>query len=318
MPRLYVICDTNVYRTLGTDRFTQLRARERARSVVARASYWVIHELVAHLANRTDLDFSSSLAALRRLAEHCAYYDGSKMVVGFLGDTEEHLDEIIFGIRSSRNEALAYGQLVGVIATAAGPDDWRSYQTAIEEIARTVAKTEEEHVERFQRVLASMDTKLGGKDAVRSTPGLGNAIAKMIESDAGMRGAADMMVCSVALRRGLVLSEEARKELVERMLAIFPFQLRLYNAVAARAVREGIDMSSRRNRNWVWDWMVAFSTSVVAHIDGIPIWLVTDDNLILDAASATNSRTVVRTVAEYESALSLESAEFAVVVAASA
>jgi len=315
MPRLYVVFDTNVYRTLGADRFTKLRKSERAHSVIGRASYWVIHELVAHLANREDAAFARSLAALRRLAEHCSYYDGSRTVVGFLGDTEEHLDEIIFQIPSTRDEAQAYGQLIGALVSAATPDDWKPYQAAIEQIAENVVRLEEANVERFRRILASMNGKLGASDAIRRTTGLADAIAKMILSQAGMQGAAEMMVRSAAMRRGLTLSEETECELVERMLTIFPFQLRLYNAVAARVVREGIDMGGSANRNWVWDWMVAFSTSVVAHVDGIPIWLVTDDTLILDAASASGPRSVVRSLTQYEAVLELLPQEFARAIA---
>lgn len=98
------------------------------------------------------------------------------------------------------------------------------------------------------------------------------------------------------------------------MLSVFPFQLRLYNVVAARVIREGLDMSRRRNRNWVWDWMIAFSTSVGAYVDGVPIWLVTDDQLILEVAAESGARRVVRTVAEYEGLLALSSEEFAAAV----
>jgi hypothetical protein len=315
VPRLYVVCDTNVYRSLGAERFKELRARERTHSVVAKASYWVVHELVAHLASREDPSYTRSLAAVRRLAEHCTQYDGSRTLIGFLGDTEEHIDEIILHIPPKHDQAEAYGQLVLGIAHAASPEDSERYQSRIEEVAANVANQEEAQVSRFQRILSSMNEqlteKLGVTDPIRQTPGLADRMAQKIESDEGMRGAAEMMVRSAAMRRSVELTLEEKRELEERMLSVFPFQLRLYNAVAARVVRQGIDMSSRRNRNWVWDWMVAFSTSVVAHVEGVAIWLITDDQLILDAAADADARGVVHTVPEYEALLALPAEEFA-------
>lgn len=110
---------------------------------------------------------------------------------------------IIFRIPAAPDEAEAYGQLVLGIAKASTPDDWQRYQRSIEEIAVTVSKQEEAQVSRFQRIVASIKEKLketlGVPDAIRTTSGLADRMARMIESEEGLRGAAEMMVRSAAM-----------------------------------------------------------------------------------------------------------------------
>ncbi len=105
------------------------------------ASYWVVMELLSHLADPSDASFKPAWAALRRLWQHCA--DDTRNV-RWLADPENHACQTLFGeaIPDRADEAASYGSILGTVVHAESPNDWTHLQPALDYLADHVRQIE--------------------------------------------------------------------------------------------------------------------------------------------------------------------------------
>ena len=105
---------------------------------------------------------------------------------------------------------------------------------------------------------------------------------------------------------GIELSEEELAEKVKVVKEAFPVPLHLFNTLVRNIVENGLDMTKKKRANYLWDFHIAFSTGTGANIDGVPIWLVTDDREILNAAATAGATQNVKSFDEYTHVLDLK------------
>jgi hypothetical protein len=171
MPRLFVVFDTNLYRTLGNARFDALRAKERARGIVGIASYWVALELIAHLDSPDDPSFAASWAAIRRLVRHCTSYDGRRHIVHFIADSREHAQRLLFGrVREARPDEnpTIYGELLGHISEATSLEGLNQVKSAIAAVAQKLREDEAAFRDRMWHVAEANHACCAGRRELAS------------------------------------------------------------------------------------------------------------------------------------------------------
>lgn len=116
MPRIRVAYDTNVYRGIGQQDFAAIRRLERNHSITGAASYWVVAELLADLVDASDPSFSAAGAGLRRLVEHCRYYNGSQYCLRMIADVDAQVAYRLFGWRlPGARESGFFAGLAGAV-----------------------------------------------------------------------------------------------------------------------------------------------------------------------------------------------------------
>jgi hypothetical protein len=84
---------------------------------------------------------------------------------------------------------------------------------------------------------------------------------------------------------------------------LIPDAIRLLVAVLRRLVCDGIRLDVQKHRNTLWDTHLACCATSFSRIDRTPVWLVTNDRPILNAAEESGSRDVIMSLREYEEAL---------------
>lgn len=113
-----------------------------------------------------------------------------------------------------------------------------------------------------------------------------------------------MIVLKAADELKLQLDQAALEEKVNFMVTVFATPLALYNEIIQRIIMDGCDLRKKGRENWIWDTQMAFQTSPLAVLGESPIWLVTDDGAILDAASEAGAKEVVKSLVDYRAFLS--------------
>lgn len=298
--RLWVVYDTNSYRELSPARFTKLHKCELRRGIDALASYWVATELLSHMAKSTDKAFRSSWAALRRLWRHCAP-DGRN--IQWLADSEAHVCHTLFGIDipGRKAEAAVYGLLVGSIANAASAADWKHLQPALDGLAAHVEQIEQQFRDDvWNYVIVSVNPNATSWAPSAATSALRAQLAAVFSSNQGRDLSAQMFVRKAAADAQLTLTPQEVAEKAQEVRRAFPIPVEYYNAVLLKIVQSGLDLDDKTNRNAIWDVQIAFSASPAASLQGAPVWVVTTDGLLLEAAKSADAGSVARGLKDFE------------------
>lgn len=302
MPRLIVVADTNAYIGLSPDTLPSLIIRERSSGIVAWASYFVVDELVARAAS-SDADRSArGTAALRKLADHCAYYDGVQRV-NFLADPRHQLATVLFGARRHRDQRAidTYGTVVKQIAALPNNQVWPPW-------LQDFGVGMRDHIEDGERVFVDAIWNGIVKNIVpaattwadvRTDRALAEKLAAEIDGPEGDALAATMIAeLLVSFSDGPVPAER-QKWAAETLRLSFPLSIKVFNALLARVMRRGLDVSKPAVRNTLWDMQLGMSVPRSAAISTLPVWLVTGDELIHDAAAAGGASHLVIRLADY-------------------
>jgi hypothetical protein len=312
MPRLFVVFDTNAYRSTSDHDLGAIRDLERSKSVVGMASYWVVFELLAHVADPGDPSYGFALAGVRRLARHAAQYDGQRHILRLLADSEDHVFRALFGyqIPNRANAAETFGRLVGAVADGKSPTDWSAFQPQLDALKSYVAATEAQFAaDVFDNVVKAHWPKAQSWSDVASDPKMKNDLIAYLSTPQANAAAAGALVIKAASEISHQLSPEEASRFVTKVLELFPAPIAFYNAFLKK-VATGYDLSVSKNVNSLWDMQVVFSTSMEATIGGAPIWIVTSDKAVLSAAVDAHMGSRVMTLSNYRSALSLDIDDF--------
>jgi hypothetical protein len=95
-------------------------------------------------------------------------------------------------------------------------------------------------------------------------------------------------------------SDEELARAASRCEQMFPVPLRLYNAIIAKLI-ESPEYNLAKRANLFWDLQLAFTVSPSLRAFDAPVWLVTSDVAILDAAREAEAGHFVRSLDEYRS-----------------
>jgi hypothetical protein len=302
MPRLNVVFDTNVYRKLSKSQFAHLLALERRQSVIAFASFSVASEMLSHLVSESDPNYRPSLAGLRRLTEHCTRYDGSRSIIHFVADHDEHVAMLLLGmdIPGAENRAEFAGQLIGTIAETDSPKALRNHQPYLQQVSRYAISAEQQFADNiFRTVVARLVPGATSWGALAAEKKLRAQFIKGLESDDAVRLMAAAMVARIERQLEVTLEQESREDAIDRTIRLFPIPIRFFNSILRRVAMDGYDLGNPRNRNSLWDYQIAFSTGPEATMEGIPLWLVTDDQRILEAARDCGCASIVSDMKAY-------------------
>jgi hypothetical protein len=142
MPRLRVAYDTNVYRAIGQQDFAAICRLERNHSITGAASYWVVAELLAHLVDASDPSFSAAGAALRRLVEHCRYYNGSQYCLRMIADVDAQVAYSLLGWRLPDAPANGFFSGLAGAVYGGGPAALVEHRSTLIELRDAIASDE--------------------------------------------------------------------------------------------------------------------------------------------------------------------------------
>lgn len=309
MPTLIVVFDTNLYRKLGADAFDELRDRERNLSIQAVANYYVAMEFLAHLADDQDPGFAKSHSSLRRLWLHTKTYDGSQYVTHVMGPAEGQVSHSLFHASPNvgGDASASLGAVVGQIANTERADLPGLFQETLCECRDRVLFLEERFIQSlFDGVVRTLVPEATDWPSVTQDSSIRSGLLESIAAGDGLGQIAEGTVTRMADDLGIELSEEELAEKVKVVKEAFPVPLHLFNTLVRNIVENGLDMTKKKRANYLWDFHIAFSTGTGANIDGVPIWLVTDDGDILNAAATAGATQNVKSFDEYTLVLDLK------------
>ncbi len=302
MPRLYIVFDANAYRALSDQDFRALMAAERANGIVAQANYYVVSELTAHLASEEDAGFKRSWSAMRRLATHTSFYDGSQARIRFSGDAEDQLCHVLFDASPAdrADQPGEYAELIQAIAQAETFTGLAAQSDFIHGISVNVAQEEVAWVTYvWDNLVIPFAADAKGWSALQDQPLIRRGLAAYLRTPEALRSHARSMVERAATAVGITVDPPARDALVDIAVHAFSIPLRLFLLVLSRIIETGYDLSKRQHMNTLWDLQVAHAISPLGRIAGCPIWLITNDKLILDAVRGTPAALLVRSLNSY-------------------
>ena len=317
MPALTVVFDTNLYRKLGFEAFKELAAAERELSIRARGSYYVATEFLAHLADYSDPDFGPSLNGLSRLWDHTRTYDGSIYTTNMLSTAEEQVAHVLFPEfchQIPTRESL--GGLVGRVVHAGAGVLPGPFADALAGFRAFVQAGEDSFVDSLlTRVVKTLVPDAQEWYDVTAPTALREQLLHAIGEGKGLHQAAEGFVRRVVETFDFQCSEEMVAERTEAMKKVFPLPLHVVDDLVTSIVTRGLDMTKQKRANSLWDIHIAFSIGTGAIVDGTPLWLITDDEAILSAASAAATTETVKHLDEYREVLESDWCSFRGIVA---
>jgi hypothetical protein len=303
MPRLITISDANSYIGLSDSVAADLNFRERSNGVVGWASYFVVDELIARTADPDAREAGKGRAALGRLARHATMYDGSVQRVNFLADPRDQIGEFLFGAshRKDQQAVDTYGTVVQTIANMPDSASWPQWVTEFTQNMR-------DHINEFEAkfaegiwntlVLKIVPDAVSWSD-VRKNKTQADALAAGIASNTGYELCARLYVEDLADVSTVQLTEEQITAATVALMKAFPLSMRVFNALLHRVATTGADASKKEVRNTVWDMQLALSLPASSEISRTPVWLITSDELIHEAAGAANAAHLVHRLKDY-------------------
>jgi hypothetical protein len=294
VPALIVTFDTNLYRKLSSERFTALAAAERRLSIRPLASYYVATEFLAHLADRQDPSFGPSLGGLTRLWEHTHTYDGAAYVTHVLEPAERQVAYVLFPeFRKHLPPSESLGGFIGRVVHTAPADLPGAFHQDLVGFRDFVREKEESFVASlFDRIVRILVPDATSWHDVTSNTTLRTGLLKAIREGKGRRHGAEGFVRRVVETFDYQCSEETIVERVAAMQEIFPVPLHVVDRLVVSIIERGLDMTRKSRANSLWDIHISFSIGTRATFDTAPLWLITDDAAILDAAKGAGSQSV--------------------------
>jgi len=305
LPRLGVVYDSNLYRTLPLSRFEALRDREANWSIQAYASYYVAWELLAHLADPKDPSFDYALGALKRLWAHCKTYDGSREGLGFLADAEAQVPYLLFKERPRRldQERNLHAQTIGEVTHQPVASWSERLRASIHAIAGHVQEVEDQFVANMWSIVVTLNPAAKQWSDVKSSAALRTALLASIDRGESLTRSAEAIAQRAADEIGRSITITELRESTEKVQRHLPLPVHLYSRLVRRLVEGGPDMTKTRNVNSIWDFHICFSVGLGASLRGAGLWLITADSEVLQAAEAASATWCVRHPDQYEALL---------------
>jgi hypothetical protein len=292
MPRLALVLDTNIYRTLSTPEMAMLSAALRANSVIICASFWTVMELGAHLADPADPDLRRCHVALKALWDHATQYDGSRQSLRIVADSDSQLALTLFNrsLPGRQAEADKYTYLVETLANSATGDIPTSVQPMLAELRRHRDEIERMFANDMEAVIRGIDPRSTGWQPFPNDPARRKQELDSARAGSTLPFVAAAMLMRASLALGTTLSDEQEmKNMIKYLLDVFPTPAHFYNALLIKSVESGIDYSKGKHANSIWDYQLCFYALAGASTHGIPLALVSNERAVKAAATSAGA-----------------------------
>jgi hypothetical protein len=311
VPRLCVVFDTNVYRTLAKERFRALRIAETSHSVIGFANYATVTELLAHLATPETREGRIAASAADRLLQHCTEYDGATNVVRFVAPALGQISRYLFGMvpPSEDDHANAYGRLLGEWVTT--PGRRQDLAPALEEIASRADQARDAYVATlWKSVVLTLAPEATAWFDVKADSQLQRELLKKIDTGVGRQLLARNLAQQAAVLVSRHVPDTDMVRIALHVQEVFGLVIEFRHRIIRHVIAEGPDMSRRSRANGAFDLHVCGVTSGIATLRGAPVILVTDDGDILESAQAIDQRDEIVTLDDYERLLATDGMQF--------
>jgi hypothetical protein len=304
---LSVVLDTNVYRLLPDGVSDAMTAAGRRAGHVSYVSLYTAMELLSHLADPADRDYSSARAALRRLWRHNESPAWGPALIALLHDTEAQLCFALFGAERERVELLpqAYHRLLRRAGTAAPGDSLAEIRSELAAVLGDRRRLEGDFAGDLVRPLAAVLPDAVQNGRVQLTPAQRAEVRQFIDSGSGRRLRAAGWVRGAAAALGRELTETVLNERVDAVFASLSAPLALYDELVRRVCVDGLTLDDPDHSGWMWDVYQSFAASREILLGDRPILLVTDDRAIRAAATAAGNAGCIASVSEYLASLNV-------------
>lgn len=298
MPRLYSVFDTNLYRGLNSQAIRQLRIAERSTSVQAIASPWVALELLARVVDGPSANVRAARAALNRLVEHCRIYNGSQYAIPTIGTVDQQIAYSLLGRGSGDVTIQAVGSYVNEVVATDGNSvtvfDWA------EEIRNYVRNVERSFANNIWNnvIKAAVPEAQNWQALARSQEQLSAVITQLDSID----------TLRILARNILAQAEQPESDTVplarcdpDWLIGKCPKPLLLYLRLIREVLTRGLDLNKSRNSNTIWDIRIVVAAVIFASLDPRQICLVTNDRMVLAAATSVGCADIVLSFEQYRS-----------------
>jgi hypothetical protein len=308
-----VIFDTNAYRnfTIGLSlddaraKALQLRQLEHGVGSFPLASPIVIWELIGHLGNISDPAYPYCLKALVALAEHTWSLHNTNDGICLFADPESTVCRELFHTVPSNAEQNVQNlsKLAAYVKQHAPNLKLPAAINNLQVFSAELAKRETEWLNDMQTVLNDCDPKLakswvGGKND--------KEVRKKLRSFFGSQAFIDAWGAVTVTRHaemvGAKLTPEELTEKAKVVQDVFPVPFHLMSALLQKfptAKTINLNSSKKKWGNFMWDAAVCFSIGAFHELDGAPMFLVTSDRAIKDAATAAACANRVLSLSDY-------------------
>ncbi len=309
-----IIFDTNAYRVMTAKtsladcrgKALRLRQCEQASGVFVLASPTVIWELIAHLDDPNDPAREHCLNSLVVLGEHAvnpAKPDGG---INLFPDADSTVcRELFHALPPNHEQGIQnLGSLVKHFVKYAPSINDPTAMKNIHRIATGVAATEQQWLKLMQAVLAHCDPNVAkqffgskGNGEVRKK------VRDFFASNVFMEMWATFMVEIHAKKVGqTVSSAEELKGKAKIMIEVFPVPFHLMSTLLQKiALDPSFNLGSPRKKRWnfVWDSQLGISIGASHEIAGVPVFFVTGDGELIEAAKAAKCDDRVLSLDDY-------------------
>jgi len=309
-----IIFDTNAYRVLShglalndaRKKALHLRRYEQAAGVFVLASPITAWELITHLADPADPALPHCLNAIVMLGEHTLSPTASNGGICLFADSESTVCRELFHSIPPDHEAgiQTLGSLVTyIVRNAPNLTDSVAIQN-IKTIASAMTAKEQAWLNQMKAVVANCDPNaaravFGGRD---DNEALKKARA-FFDTDLFMEAWATWMVVTHAAKVNQTINspEELRqKTAILRKEFSAPFHL-MAALLKKLATPQPPNLANPKKKRWnfVCDSMIAFSIGSSHEVAGAPLYLITGDHEISEAAKAAGCADRVMTLDDY-------------------
>ena len=309
-----IIFDTNAYREFAPGgplanchaKAIKLRECEQANAVFVLASPTVIWELTAHLADPKDRFYNQCLKSLVVLGQHSVNPTKPDGGISLFPDAESTVCRELFHAVPEVNErgVRNLGSFVKHVVKYAPDLSDPKAQAHINQIAAQVDAAEKEWLKSMQPVLARCDPA-AVKHLFSKVPDveLRKHMSQFFTTRAFVDMWATFTVQMHAAKVGYTIaSAEDLKQKARIALDAFPVPVHLMSGLLQKIAMDQnfkLNNPDRKRWNFVWDTQLTFSIGNSHQIGDAPIFFVTSDGEILNAAKAANCHERVLALPHY-------------------
>jgi hypothetical protein len=305
MARITVVLDTDLYRSLDDITYRTLVTSERNYGALGRASYSAATELLADIAS-AELDGAErAIGSLRRLVERCVQFDGAERAVRFTGDFEARLARLLFDtdVIGREDARTNFGRLVGQVGTIGNLSELARFRPTLQQLRDQHLATEDAFLRFLGGTVVDMIApEAESWDYIHKHPDVREKMLSAIDSGECRQILAVALVVHTARASGKEVDEDKLPEQANTVAKTFPKALHFFDAVLRALVTRGPEAFPPGRINAVWDYAIAFSPNDEETIEGMPVWLVTDDAVLLDAAARADANNV-KSLSAYQAAI---------------
>jgi hypothetical protein len=307
-----VIFDTNAYRVLthglpldaARAKVLQLRQLEGHSGNSALAHPIVVSELLTHLVDASDPAYGHCVNALVALGEHTTSGEMQNGGICLIADALSTVCRELFGrLPSGYQQGLEkLGSVVTYIVKHAPNLTDAVTRQNIENLGRGMETEEEGWLKGMEGIL---DQFSPGTAKVVFGGGSDKEVLRRVRayfaSPAFFEAWSGYIVVSNAAEVGIALTRDEIRAKAEVVRNLFPVPFRLMSTLLQKlATPQPPDLANPKRKRWnfIWDSMISFSIGP-GTIDDAPVYMVTGDGDIIEAAKASGFQNQMLTLDDY-------------------